>query len=173
MTWKINFTQHTRNFDEPIWATHVNTCYRQMWRNFDCQLILTHVKRSADERRIASKHRVYAYVLLFIILYIEQSNMPTRAMTVASNSIHYIAHLVWWSHSCSHFYRNPIVVADWMLDMVSIELAAMVRIHLLANVPIRSLGRNLHRNWYDLLEVLIVSRLCSLQIEYNTGKRRK
>lgn len=40
----------------------------------------------------------------------------------------------------------------------------MAVIHLRANVPIRSLGRNLHRNWYDLLEVLIVSRLCSLQI---------
>lgn len=61
-----------------------------------------------------------------------------------------------------------------MLDMVSIELAMLAVIRLRVNVPIRSLGRNLHRNWYDLLEVLIVSRLCSLQIvQHGRGESRE
>lgn len=81
-------------------------------------------------------------------------------------------YLGWWNHSRIHFYRNPIVVADSPLDMVSIEWATAAQIHLRANAPIRSLGRNLHRKWYDLLEVLIVSRLCSLQIGQH-GKSRK
>lgn len=82
-------------------------------------------------------------------------------------------YLAWWSHSRVHFYRNPIAADDLMLDMVSIEWAAMAELHLRVNVQIRSLGRNLHRNWYDLLEVLIVSRLCSLQIGTTRKKESK